>query len=434
MRGRLRFLWNKLTREFGFLPLCLVVTVVGGIVIGFGAPQAAHARVDREDQKDYQAAQANAQIDQKKAEAVREACSVLENHPNFKDAQEQCVTDTFKSCSSKSDQDFTMCVQEHVASVQKILTITPKSDETCANASFLSGMNFKCMILDTIQYILGKIVWGLGKILTFLIEIFLGFAQYNGFSNAPPVLLGWKLIRDLVNMFFIVILLVSAFATIIGYGGEDFHATRVLPKLLLMAVLINFSKTLIQLLIDFSQVVMLTFVNAFQTTASAQLVDAFGLTIITQESKAGGMADFMNFIISYLLGIVVLIIAIGVMVILIGFIIGRIVGLWMALIFSPLALFATAIPSKLQKGMGSLTTEYWGNLTGMLVGGPIIAFYLWLTMAILQGASAGGEQLSESLKLYNPTGAVDQNGFFTQLGQSVSIAKFIIAITLLMMA
>jgi len=425
MRGRLWFLWNKLTREFGFWNLSsrhfvwFSTLVVLAATFTFFVPSKVSA--------------ADPHLEEKNV-AIRQACANLISQSPSPLQVEDCFNPISKACTSiEKKTDFDQCVATEQSKLLQAIK-SGNHPESCANAAFFTGTNFKCMSLDLLSYVLGGIVKALGKVLTFLIEIFLGFAQYNGFSDAPPVRMGWKLVRDLVNMFFIVILLVSAFATIIGYGGEDFHAAHVLPKLLLMAVLINFSKTLIQLLIDFSQVIMLTFVNAFQTGASAQLVDAFGLTTVGKEAVGGGVADFMNFIVSYLLGIVVLIVSIGVMVILIGYIIGRIVGLWMALIFSPLALFATAIPSKLQKGMGNLTTKYWGDLTGMLTGGPIIAFYLWLTIAILQSASAGGEQLSKSLKLYNPVAAVDQNGFFTQLGQSGSIAKFIIAITLLMMA
>ena len=41
---------------------------------------------------------------------------------------------------------------------------------------------------------------------------------------------GWVIVRDLVNMFLIIVL-VSAFATIIGYDSS-FHYTKVLPETL----------------------------------------------------------------------------------------------------------------------------------------------------------------------------------------------------------
>ncbi|MSR85574.1 hypothetical protein EXS71_04045 [Candidatus Uhrbacteria bacterium] len=330
------------------------------------------------------------------------------------------------------------CVKNTMQSVTNQVAKQKVDDAAipCSDVGITNGMTFfTCGVYIILTKVLGFIMQGLGMILQFLTDIFLGFAQYNGFSDAQAVQIGWKLIRDLVNMFFIVVLLISAFATIVGYGGEDFHYTHVLPKLLFMAILINFSKTLIQLLIDFSQVIMLTFVNAFQQVAAQNLLDSFGLTTITKfAEKPGAKAtDYGNILLAYLLGIVATIIAIGTMIILIAFILGRIIGLWMALIFSPLALFATALPKKLQEKLGSLTKEYWGQLAGMLTGGPMVAFYLWLTFALLQGATAAGEKVGGSLGLYKPQGDAPQ-GFLTEFGQSETIAKFIIAISMLLLA
>jgi hypothetical protein len=120
-----------------------------------------------------------------------------------------------------------------------------------------------CGVLNLLNTILAWIVQMLGNLFVLVIDVFMHFAAYNSFGSARPVQIGWPIVRDVCNMFFILILLVSAFATIIGYDSS-LHYRNVLPKLLLQAILINFSKTLIQVLIDFSQVVMLSFVNAFQ--------------------------------------------------------------------------------------------------------------------------------------------------------------------------
>ena len=63
-------------------------------------------------------------------------------------------------------------------------------------------------------------------------------------------------------MFFVVVLLIIALATILNQ--EKYSYKTWLPKLILMAVLINFSKMICGLIIDVAQVVMMTFVNAFK--------------------------------------------------------------------------------------------------------------------------------------------------------------------------
>jgi hypothetical protein len=80
--------------------------------------------------------------------------------------------------------------------------------------------------------------------------------SYQNFIGSEAVIQGWVIVRDLSNMFFVVILLVIAFATILHI--ENYNYKKWLPKLILMAVLINFSKTICGLLIDVAQIVMLT--------------------------------------------------------------------------------------------------------------------------------------------------------------------------------
>jgi hypothetical protein len=305
------------------------------------------------------------------------------------------------------------------------------SDACTGSGVFGPFLGFIC---SGMTLVLGLIVELLGKLVTLILSILLAFAKYNAFASAAPVQVGWPIVRDICNMFFIIVLLVSAFATIIDQAGSDLHYTKVLPRLLAMAVLINFSKTLIQLLIDFSQVVMLTFVNAFAASASGNFVNALGLTTIMQldTSVPAGTANMANIIISYMLAIFMLGIMISVVSLLTGFLIFRIVGLWIALIFSPLAFFVTAVPGRLAKGLGSIASDYWGRLGSLLSGGPIIAFFLWLTLAIVQQANSGaaGQGLSQVLD-FEVEGPVQV--FLTSIGNAQSIASFVVGITLLMM-
>lgn len=285
-------------------------------------------------------------------------------------------------------------------------------------------------ILNTIASILSIIIDFMGSLILLLVSILINFASYNEFVHAQPVEIGWVLMRDVANMFFIVVLLVSAFSTIIGY--HEFHYTKVLPKLLLYAVLINFSKTLIGLLIDFSQVLMLTFVNAFRQAAGGNFISALKLSRITsfsREAEPGG-ADLevaSGLIPASILGIVMLGISITLLVIMIGFVIFRIIGLWMLLIISPLAFFALALPSKMSKAMSVFTGSFWSRLSDLLIGGPVMAFFLWLSLAVVQGDGTPFAALYPESR--ETTSAAE---FVTQVGTASEIATFIVAIALML--
>jgi hypothetical protein len=277
---------------------------------------------------------------------------------------------------------------------------------------------------------LNVIIEFLGNLIILLTNILIEFASYNNFVRAAPVEIGWVLMRDVVNMFFIVVLLVSAFSTIIGYS--EFHYSKVLPKLLLMAVLINFSKTLIGLLIDFSQVLMLTFVNAFKPAAGGNFVNLLKLSkatnLRTDLENVPDSESLVNLLVASLLAIFMLTIVLTILVIMIAFILYRIIGLWMILIMSPMAFFALALPGKMAKGFSAFTSKFWDRLGNFLIAGPVMAFFIWLALAIAQGGSGFSDLYNrQSTEVTTATA-----GFINEIGKPEEIASFIVAIAFLL--
>lgn len=284
-------------------------------------------------------------------------------------------------------------------------------------------------IFGLVGQILGIIIAFLGNLVLIMVSVLIAFASYNDFVKAQPVVIGWVLVRDIVNMFFIVILLISAFSTIIGY--KHFHYKSILPKLLLMAVLVNFSRTLIGLMIDFSQVVMLTFVNAFQSAAGGNFISALKLNQFTKldpDAPPDTTYALGSLVVASILGVVMLGIALTVIVIMAAFLVFRIVGLWILLILSPIAFFALALPEKMGKALTAFTRDFWSRLSTLLIGGPVMAFFLWLALAVVQGSD---KPFGDTLATLQPKDTLNAS-FVTAIGNSASIGQFIVAVALLM--
>jgi hypothetical protein len=110
---------------------------------------------------------------------------------------------------------------------------------------------------------------------SFCIDFIMVVAGYNGYLESTAVNIGWTVVRDITNMLFIVILLVIAFATILGLEGYEWK--QLLPKLVTAAILVNFSRTICGVLIDASQVFMITFLNAVSATIGGNIINAFKL-------------------------------------------------------------------------------------------------------------------------------------------------------------
>ncbi|MFA6995315.1 MAG: hypothetical protein WC249_02800 [Patescibacteria group bacterium] len=224
--------------------------------------------------------------------------------------------------------------------------------------------------------LLSIFVWALGLILVLVIQGLVFIAEQQHFIDAQAVLLGWVIVRDICNMFFVVILMIIAFGTILHL--ENYNYKKWLPKLILMAILINFSKTICGLLIDVAQVVMLTFVNAFKDVGGANLTDMLGITTIVQMSNsAAGTA-----VGAYVLGIIYLLVAIVVIITMTAMLAIRMVMIWIYVVLSPAAYLLAAFP-----GGQKYASQWWTEFTKNLIVGPVLAFFLWLSLASLSGAN-----------------------------------------------
>ena len=222
----------------------------------------------------------------------------------------------------------------------------------------------------------------LGVILTFILDLVNRlFIELKDFDPSGKVTYGWTIVRDLCNMFFILVLLVIAFATILRI--ENYNVKKTLPKLLIMAVLINFSKTICFFLIDFSQVIMLTFANGF-AGAPGNFVNALGLQNLEKISdKAELGAIPWEMFGAVVLVLIIIVITIIVMVMLLAILIMRLIMFWILTILSPIAFLAFAIP-----GAEKYTAQWWGEFTKYLIIGPVLAFFVWLALVIATEASA----------------------------------------------
>ncbi len=230
----------------------------------------------------------------------------------------------------------------------------------------------------------------MGKIMVVITTGIIKVAAYNGFNDATAVQVGWMLLRDIANMVFVVALLMMAFGTMLDI--EALGNTQHLAKLVIMAVAVNFSKTLTLFMIDIGQVVMLTFVAAFQSTAAGNFIKAFGieewlkLTGDTAEDVA------VTVIVGMILAAILATVATGVLIVFLGFLLARVAMLWILIIFSPLVFGLSVLGHKGHE----YYAKWWKELSANIIAGPLLAFFLWLTL-LVAGSSMGGSLGNEIL-------------------------------------
>ncbi|MBT3230568.1 hypothetical protein HN358_02180 [Candidatus Uhrbacteria bacterium] len=287
------------------------------------------------------------------------------------------------------------------------------------------------IILALLAYLLSLVLAGIGKLIVMILgALIIPILGYNNFGNSAIVNLGWPLVRDVVNMFVIVVLLVIAVQTILGYQKAQWEAQ--LPRFFIAVVLVNFSRTICLIMIDVSQVVMFTFVNALRDIAAGNFMNLFQLTdftVINSETltELAGIGNLelakMYVELSLILSLLLVVLAvIGILAIVYLY---RIIVLWVLIILSPIAFFLGGI-TQLFGEAGGRYKEWWNMFTAALTLGPMLTFFLWLGLA---AASSDPIAVSEGM---NFAGTEDIPTLFAEIFMSEKIVSLAIGLILIM--
>lgn len=279
--------------------------------------------------------------------------------PQFSSADDTQPTDAVLNSEAQHDNDDTT-------------TPAPKADPNAVFNWLAERLGF-IIYLITIKFP--------SLILQKEIEIFDLVGPYNGFTIQPQVVNAWGTVRDLANMFFILILLLMAFGTILQVQGYGYR--QMLSKLLLMAILINFSKSIVAILIDFSQIVTLTFLAPVLASLAGSVVVAMGLQNIMNLDGTKKSPNSISYLMAMILGGIMMIITTVIMGVILIMFVMRIIGLWIVIILSPLAFLARAFPK-----MSSYYGQWEGELSKNLTTGPALAFFMWLAFSIVGQGTA----------------------------------------------
>lgn len=273
------------------------------------------------------------------------------------------------------------------------------------------------ILAQVLTWIMSIFIALFGDLLLFLVEQLIEIATYNKFVSSTAVVNGWVIVRDLCNMFFVVVLLAIAIATILKI--EMYHYKKLLGRLVIMAIVINFSKTIAGIIIDFSQVLTLTFVNGFKAAAGGNFVQALGLDKI-MALRGGEQYTSWQVAGAYALALIMLIVSCVVVGVMLAVFLIRMVMLWILIVLSPLAFFLTTFPQG-QK----YASQWWSQFGNYVLVGPVMAFFLWLSLISVStlGANDRPDPLGGSAEL--------QKIGITEIGGKDSMQAFIIAIGML---
>lgn len=258
---------------------------------------------------------------------------------------------------------------------------------------------------DLTGWISAKVLLFTSSFISMILGVFLGFiigleAQFIDYvlsptnfpiTTAPIVELGWGITRDLANMFFILILLIIAFTTVLRI--KSWAIQQLWWKVVVAALLINFSLVIAGFVIDFTNILTAFFLNQItggsgvggvitittKLAAGMQILNFYDPSNVS--SITGGITQFGAAGIAAVVGLILTLVGLIVTAFVFGaaviFLIVRILHLWLLLIFAPIVWMLWILPAT-----SGQFSKWWNSFLHWAFFAPIFVFMIYLSLSI----------------------------------------------------
>lgn len=233
-----------------------------------------------------------------------------------------------------------------------------------------------------------------------VMDVMVGFSLSKDVIDSAFVQEGWKSTRDLANMFFIFILLFVAIATILQLSS--YGAKSLLAKLVVVALLINFSLFISRVIIDSGNITAMFFYDAIAMKGVS--VPGVHISGIELKSLSAGLVNGVNpqnfaspglfekwakdgqhlgeMFVAFLLGTGVNLVMAWALITIAFLFVARVAILWFLMAVAPLAFVAMILPQT-----NKLAQKWWGELFSKTFCITVFMFFLWLILVLINSKS-----------------------------------------------
>lgn len=219
------------------------------------------------------------------------------------------------------------------------------------------------------------------------------------FNTNSDTYKAWSVMRSIANVAFVIIFLIIIFSQLTSMGVSNYGVKKMLPRLLVAAILVNLSYFICQVAIDLSNILGYSIKDAFggvtSVVADTTNIQALAANPFNTGSGFAGIAGAV--ITSALVGVAlysllsslipILLAAVIALVVILFILIARQAIIVLLIVISPLAFVAFLLPNT-----EGLFKQWRKMLTAMLLLFPIIALVYGaseLASQVLAGAFAG---------------------------------------------
>ncbi len=214
-------------------------------------------------------------------------------------------------------------------------------------------------------------------------------------SLSPPIRAGWNFSLGFVNMFFILILTFVGLAIILRI--KDYEGKKVLPKILAMAIIINFIPVIVGFIVDVSNIFTRAFISQLSGFGGEDVVEgllsALGIDNIVafvENTLKLAPKELLNaaiqLILQFFFYTIYLFAASWIYLMVAGVFFLRIIMIWILVILSPIAFFSYIFKDTRAGSFfpGLLSWKNWWEefIKWVIVGIPF-AFFIYIARGMI---------------------------------------------------
>lgn len=168
---------------------------------------------------------------------------------------------TFKDVPA--GDDYTVCVQRTDKCSAKFKKVNSAKKVVIINAGDVAGVTPSTSSNDNscgsqvtgLGWIMCPIINGLTKLNDAMWNLVSGLLTVNPLRQSDNIYKAWGSIRSIANVVFVIFFLIIIFSQLTGAGITNYGVKKMLPKIIVAAILVNVSFIIVQLAVDLANVI-----------------------------------------------------------------------------------------------------------------------------------------------------------------------------------
>jgi hypothetical protein len=232
---------------------------------------------------------------------------------------------------------------------------------------------FLSTVVRYLVLMLTSILYGITHYLIIpVIQVVLDMKPHDS-SFAAVILGGWVFVRNVMNIFFILAMLIIAMATL--FRVEKYNYKHLIPELVLMALLVNFSLVIAQLILGIADTLQAQFLPN-----NKEVLSNLAYQMMVKPNQNLQIAPFQGSYSDVISSVFYLFFALAAFfsfLVLGAFLVMRVVFLWILLLLSPIAYGLKVIPD-----LHHEADKWWSYFLRYAFFTPIVGFFLHIAASL----------------------------------------------------